>query len=158
MLRAMRRYRYVGPAEHAEGGTPGAVIASHTDLVAWLRGGERVATFVVGVDGQLRIAHRRSEHVACAGAREVLAAGEMTFDRSGVVAVSNQSTGFCPEPASWTAVAAALARAGIAHPGRYTDPFVFRRCDACGERNLVKDDDFTCALCDAPLSRDWNFG
>lgn len=156
-----RRYRYVGPAElAAAGGSPGVVIASRGDLVAWLRAtGERVATFVVGTDGRLRIADRRSEHVACAGELEVLAAGELTFDAAAAVrGASNQSTGFCPEPASWTAVAAALDRAGIAHPGCYTATFEFRRCAACGERNLVKDDDYTCALCDAPLSPTWNFG
>src|SRR5262249_2946114 len=133
----MKRYRYVGPREiAAAGGEPGRAIASAADLAAWLRAtGERVATFVVGVDEQLRLADRRSEHVACAGGLEVLAAGEMFFDDAGrVVGVSNQSTGFCPEVASWPAVAAALDRAGIRHPGRFTDAFEFRRCEACGER------------------------
>jgi uncharacterized Zn finger protein (UPF0148 family) len=34
---------------------------------------------------------------------------------------------------------------------------VFRRCGACGERNLVKDGDFACAICGAELPRTWNF-
>ena len=42
----------------------------------------------------------------------VLGAGEMTFVQAGadwrVAEVTNQSTGFCPDPDSWPAVAAAL--------------------------------------------------
>ncbi|GAA2374179.1 hypothetical protein [Dactylosporangium salmoneum] len=34
---------------------------------------------------------------------------------------------------------------------------VFRRCPACGERNVVRDGDFTCALCDGDLPARWNF-
>jgi hypothetical protein len=164
----MKRYRYVGPKEIAEDSAASdlrnersfrnTVLANAADLAAWLRDAdEPAATFVIGVDGALRIADRHSEHVACAGAREVLAAGEMFFAGARVVRVSNLSSGFCPEPASWPVVAAALDRAGIAHPGRYTDAFEFRRCEACGERNLVKDDDFTCAICGGELPRAWNF-
>jgi hypothetical protein len=154
----MRRYRYVGPQELAvEPGPPGTVIASTADLAAWLRTNDNAATFVVGLDGALRIADRHSEHVSCAGEREVLAAGEMFFADGRVARVSNQSSGFCPAPASWPAVAAALDRAGIAHPGRYTDAFEFRRCNACGQRNIVKDDDFTCAICGGELPAAWNF-
>jgi hypothetical protein len=154
----MRRYRYVGPKEIAAVlGAPGTVIASAADLATWLRTNDSAATFVIGLDGALRIADRHSEHVSCAGEREVLAAGEMFFAGGRVDRVSNQSSGFCPEPASWPAVAAALDRAGIAHPGRYTDAFEFRRCDACGERNIVKDDDFTCAICGGELPATWNF-
>ena len=154
----MRQYRYVGPKELADAlGPPGTVIASAADLATWLRRNDSVATFVIGIDGALRIADRHSEHVSCAGEREVLAAGEMVFAGARVERVSNQSTGFCPEVASWPAVAAALDRAGIPHPGSYTDAFEFRRCDACGERNIVKDDDFTCAMCGGELPATWNF-
>jgi len=38
-------------------------------------------TFVVDVDGVLRLAARRSEHVACAASGDVLSAGEITFWR-----------------------------------------------------------------------------
>lgn len=72
--------------------------------------------------------------------------------------VSNQSTGFCPEPESWPAVAAALDRIGVRHPGRFTTEVVFRRCEKCGERNVVKDDWFACGLCGAELPMGWNFG
>jgi hypothetical protein len=160
-------YRYVGPAEIAIAATRspgGAVIASVADLAAWLAANSAdrestgtVATFIITVGGELRIANRRSEHVACAGGLEVLSAGEIVFMPARAVAVSNLSTGYCPEPASWPAVAAALERAGIAHAGGFTNAYDFRRCPRCGERNLVKDDFFACALCDAELPAAWNF-
>ena len=83
----------------------------------------------------------------------------MTMGRAGVRVefVSNQSTGYCPEPASWPAVAAALDRAGIGHPGRFTAECVFRRCETCGERNLIKDGWFACEVCGAGLLKKWNF-
>ncbi|WP_018534892.1 MULTISPECIES: hypothetical protein [unclassified Streptomyces] len=90
----------------------------------------------------------------------MLAAGEIGFVREGVRrtvdVVSNQSTGYCPDPASWAAVAAGLDRAGIDRPDGFTHPFVFRRCEACGERGIVRDDDFVCVFCGADLPREWN--
>ncbi|HKI30800.1 MAG TPA: hypothetical protein VKA46_02830 [Gemmataceae bacterium] len=107
------------------------------------------------------MADRRSEHVACAGGKLVLSAGEMFFRLSAsgvqVVEVTNQSTGYCPEPESWPAVASALDRIGMMHPGRFTQEVVFRRCPACGERTVVKDGWFVCGLCGADLPADWNF-
>lgn len=92
----------------------------------------------------------------------MLSAGEMFFlvegTRIQVAEVSNQSTGFCPEPESWPAVAAALDRIGIAHPGGFTAAVVFRRCERCGERNIVKDGWFVCGVCGADLPERWNFG
>ena len=91
----------------------------------------------------------------------MLAAGEMWFDVEGVpevTDVSNQSTGYCPETSCWPAVERALHKAGIAHPGRLTMPFVFRLCEHCRTRNLVKDDDWTCAVCEHTLPEQWNFG
>lgn len=164
----MRRYGYVGPAELRD--LPPVAVAwirSRDDLAAWLAArprGERAEpfTFVVDLGGMLRLAPRRSEHVACAGGRPVLAAGEMGFatGESGFAAgwrvdrVSNQSTGYCPGPECWPAVAAALDAAGIPHPGGFTDAVVFRRCAACGQRNIVHDGDFACAVCDTPLPVD----
>ncbi len=79
--------------------------------------GNVAATFIIEDAGWLHIADQRSEHVACAGGRPVRSAGEMTFTvRRGdvrVTWVTNQSTGYCPEPDSWPAVESALARAGI---------------------------------------------
>lgn len=161
----MKTYAYVGPdeirARVAPAGTPLHTLA---DLEAWVRAHEAdrehgtiPATFTVVEDGTLRIAPRRSEHVACAGGGPVLAAGELFLAPHAVAGASNQSTGYCPDPDCWPALATALDRAGIPHPGRFTVEVIFRRCPACGERNLVKDDWFACAICDAELPRAWNF-
>ncbi|MEU7873296.1 hypothetical protein [Dactylosporangium sp. NPDC049140] len=112
-------------------------------------------TFVVAPDGELRLAPRRSEHVALAGGHDVLAAGEIAFASavSGwhIVQVTNQSTGYCPDPDSWAAVGEALDRIGLRHPGDFTDKVIFRRCPSCGERNVVRDNDFTCVPCGSAL-------
>jgi hypothetical protein len=117
-------------------------------------------TFVVDDQGVLRVGDRHSEHVACAGGAPVLAAGEMTFRLAGrsisAVGVTNQSTGYCPEPESWAAVAEALNKAGIAGPAAYTTAFIFRRCEHCGQINLVKDAVFDCAVCGSALPAHWN--
>jgi hypothetical protein len=148
-------------------GSEGRRIESPADLAAWLmtRGEDERAepfTFVVDLGGTLRLAPRRSEHVACAGGASVLSAGEITFLRDQgrwtVSEVSNQSTGYCPDPDSWSAVGDALDEASLEHPGDFTDPVLFRRCPSCAERNLVKDDSFICAICGAELPVAWNFG
>src|SRR5262249_21097218 len=155
---APRQYSYVGPRAIAERcrGASGIRIASSNDVRRWIAAtgqepdeeGEITATFVIDLRGTLRIADRHSEHVACAGGEDVLSAGEMTFvlceNEVLVVRVTNQSTGYCPEPESWPAVAAALARAGVAAPEGFTPAFVFRRCVRCGETNIVKDGWFVC--------------
>jgi hypothetical protein len=160
----MRRYRYVGPAElRGLAATPDAVaVDSPGQLADWLaEHDDEPFTFVVALDGGLRLAPRRSEHVALAGGQDVLGAGEMTFARDGsgwrVAEVTNQSTGYCPDPDCWPAVCRALDRLGIVHPGDFTEHVIFRRCPACGERNVVRDGDFTCVLCDNPLPVRWNF-
>ena len=88
-------------------------------------------------------------------------AGEMFFLLTAagvqVAEVSNQSTGFCPEPESWPAVAVALDRLGVPHPGRFTTEVLFRRCEQCGERNVVRDGWFVCGVCGADLPERWNF-
>ena len=94
------------------------------------------------------------------GRPPVLSAGEIAFEKGPdgweVTSVTNQSTGYCPEASSWSALARALDRIG--HSGRFTDEFTFRRCPRCGERNLARDGDFTCAICDAELPVSRNFG
>lgn len=168
-LSGRHEYPYVGPEEIlalVRPGQGGHVVRNRADLAAWLaarRTEEHTEplSYVVGTDGLLRVAPRRSEHVVCAGGEPVLAAGELTPSPSpplgaAVVAVSNQSTGYCPDPDCWPAVAAALDRAAITRPPGLTDPVVFRRCPACGERNLVKEGFFVCALCDADLPAEWN--
>ena len=91
-----------------------------------------------------------------------MAAGEMTFCRERgqvfVAEVSNQSTGYCPEPESWAAVDQVLTVLHTPHPSQFTCVFHFRRCDACEAINVIKDGVFECAVCDAPLSERWNFG
>ena len=163
-----RLYRYVGPAglrELVHAGGEGFRVGSPTDFERWA--GERSAgepaepfTFVVGGDGALRLAARRSEHVVCAGGEPVLSAGEMAFARESgrwaVVEVSNQSTGYCPDVYSWPAVAAALLRAGIRAPDGFSHAVVFRRCPACAELNVVREDDFVCVFCEADLPPRWN--
>ncbi|GIG00086.1 hypothetical protein Cci01nite_51790 [Catellatospora citrea] len=150
----------------AAAATGGHRVRSAADLGAWLDSCHRADlseafTFVVDIDGILRLAPRRSEHVACAAGAAVLAAGEILFCRDkadwAVDEITNQSTGYCPDLDSWTAVAAALDAAGLPHPAGFTQQYVFRRCPQCGERNIVRENDFVCAVCDADLPTLWNF-
>jgi hypothetical protein len=163
-----RRYRYLGPAELRTESAPADLVAVGTraTLDKWLaeRDLEDLTepfTFIVDLSGVLWLAARRTEHVACAGGQDVLAAGEMAFAHSpsgwSVHEVSNQSTGYCPNPDSWPAVADALDRVGVPHLGSFTYPVTFRRCPSCAERNIVRDGDFTCAVCDSVLPTEWNF-
>ena len=158
-----RLYRYVGsrPA-HSPPGTP---IRSHADLTDWLRSQPTVAdtfvvTFVIDEAGTLLVADRHSEHVACAASKPVLSAGEITFQitpgETEVIEITNQSTGYCPEPSSWAQVRAALDRIKLNHPGRFTSAFQFRRCVKCDTLNLIKDELFECAVCEAELPAEYN--
>ncbi len=162
------RYRYVGPGDLRDLVLPVDAVAVEAPalLAGWFVRRDRAelgepVTFVVTLDGLLQLASRRTEHVAVAAGQDVLAAGEMTFERVGVgwrvVEVTNQSTGYCPDLDSWQAVGRALDRLGVQHPGDFTNKVVFRRCPACGERNVVRDNDFICALCDCDLPGRWNF-
>ncbi|PVC92064.1 hypothetical protein [Streptomyces sp. CS014] len=163
-----RSYRYVGPADLKAAVGPGSGghrIGSAADFTHWIA--ERTAsellepfTFVVSTDGMLRLAPRRSEHVACAGGEDVLSAGEISFirevDRWVVDDVSNQSTGYCPDVVSWPAVAHALDAIELGHPSRFTHHVVFRRCPGCQEHNIVREDDFVCVFCCSDLPKAWN--
>ncbi|MEU9176015.1 hypothetical protein AB0C90_03985 [Streptomyces sp. NPDC048550] len=163
-----RLYRYVGPAELralVRVGGEGWAVGSPRRLEQWVSGLPAVDlaepfTFVVGADGVLRLAPRRSEHVVCAGGEAVLSAGELSLcEESGrwvVGEVSNQSTGYCPDVESWPAVADALDRAGIEGPAGFTHEVVFRRCVSCRQLNVVREGDFVCVFCDADLPRRWN--
>lgn len=115
-------------------------------------------TFVVGMDGVLRLAPRQSEHVACAGGDRVLSASEISFgreaDRWAVREVS--STGYCPEVTSWAEVARALDAVGLQRPSGFTHEVVFRRCPDCREHNIVREDDFVCVFCGGDLPAAWN--
>ncbi len=163
-----RRYRYVGPAEFRDQviAVDAVCVNAPALLDQWQAERDRrelaePVTFVVALDGVLRLAPRRSEHIALARGQDVLAAGEMKLAPAGtgwrVTEVTNQSTGYCPDPDCWPAVATALDRVGIAHPAGFTNKVIFRRCPSCGERNIVRDDDYTCALCGSALPAQWNF-
>src|SRR5215470_10910137 len=108
----MRTYPYVGPAKIAASvaGVPSeGPLRSPGDMTEWIgryrhefgRDGCLTATFVVDEEGFLRLADRHREHVACAGGRPVLAAGEIMLRLEGTSAVVeeiiNQSTGYCPD-------------------------------------------------------------
>lgn len=162
-----RLHHYVGPAAIAARprDEPGAPIRTQADLTAWLHahaeGLHTPVTFVIDSDGTLRLAPRRSEHIDCAGGGPVLAAGEVRFaaarDAFTVVEITNQSTGYCPDPDCWPTVRATLDAAGIAGPRGFTSEFVFRRCPECGQTNIVKEEMFECAVCGVELPRVWNF-
>ncbi|MFD3379672.1 MULTISPECIES: DUF5959 family protein [unclassified Streptomyces] len=170
----MTTYAYVGPEDIRKAVRPGgggARIRTPDELDAFLsaRPADELAepfTFVVDASMTLRLAPRRSEHVACADGKPVRAAGELGFARTSsgwaVAYASNQSTGYCPDPESWRSLAAALTRTGIDraddHPGGYTHPITYRRCPSCAEWNSVQDAHFVCALCDADLPADHRTG
>ncbi len=166
-----RIYQYVGPLEFlsSSGSSPTRCrILNASDVLRWIEQTQQnatienqvVATFIVDTTGKLWIADRHSEHVACANGQPVFSAGEMSFqihnEEAEVVAVSNQSTGYCPEPESWPTVARALDEIGLAHPANFSTHFVFRLCSRCRSINIVKDDWFVCDLCDNDLSASWN--
>ena len=84
-------------------------------------------TYIVDTGGNLWLSDRRTEHVACARGAQVLGAGEIEIalgpDRVTVASITNQSTGYCPEPDCWPAVRDALARAGLEPPGAFSTQF-----------------------------------
>lgn len=164
-----RLYDYVGPPEVAasvRGSPAGIPIKNSDDLKAWLAAnredmdsaGTITATFVIDKDGLLRIAERRAEHVACASGGPVRSAGEMSFTLDGRIDyVSNQSTGFCPEPESWPAVAVAIKDIVASPPRGFSREFIFRRCTNCGQVLVIKDNWLVCDVCDADVPTSWNF-
>lgn len=168
----MKKYQYAGPEKilkSVEHFPKGKIVRSYQDVIDWVNSTKQeldydrcvIATFVIDEDALLRIADRHSEHVACAGQLKVYSAGEITFeiseDKVSVPSVTNQSTGYCPEPDSWAEVEKALNDAGIEHPKQFTDEFIFRRCKKCGSINIVKDNWFVCVECDTELEKECNF-
>lgn len=153
--------RVVTVAHSLLDGAAGQSIRSEIDLAERVRnqreGSSVVATHVVDEERVLRVAPRRSEHVACARGGRIYAAGEFVATSAGEInEVSNQSTGYCPQPCSWAVLQEVLDEAGIAHPGRLTATVEFRRCESCEQRCIVKDDWFQCDVCGAALPRRWN--
>ncbi|MEO1762594.1 MAG: hypothetical protein AAFR83_11615 [Cyanobacteria bacterium J06629_18] len=166
-------YKYVGSDEIRENTAhlpAGKKVLSINDIDNWIRETKQqpdsygliAATFVIDCEGSLRIADRCYEHIACAGGEPVFSAGEIFFQKSKsgleIVEITNQSTGFCPQPESWKDVVKALSFINILHPSSFTTEFIFRRCCACHQVNIVKDDSFICCVCAAKLPQIWNFG
>lgn len=164
-----RLYKYVGPSEVLASvlkAPAGELIESPAALKDWLAAnrddmeptGVIVATYVIDRQGRLLLAPRRTEHVACASGGPVKSAGEISFTRDGRVAeVSNQSTGFCPEPGSWPAVAGAIESVVADPPRAFTREFMFRRCPSCAQILIIKESWFVCAICNADVPAHWNF-
>lgn len=166
----MQCFRYVGPSEIRDRvrQAVGQPIRSQADLRGWISknvaalssGDLLYLTYTVDQHGTLSIADRSIEHVACAGGLSVVAAGELGIvleqDEIVIEEVSNQSTGYCPSLESWVAVHAALCELDLQHPARFTTPCVFRWCDHCNDRVLVKDGWFYCEICSKVLPRVWN--
>ena len=166
-----RVYSYVGDADPNDPqlfGTERVMVTAGGAFPASLRraGIEAGATpsaftFIVDTDGLLWIADWPSKHVVCARGGDVLSAGKITINvedgRVVVSGVTNMSTGYCPEPASWPSVEAALDRAHLTHPSCFTQEYIFRLCENCGQRNVVKEEDYTCAVCSGKLPQEWNF-
>ena len=165
-----KSYAYVGPDELTALINPeskGIPIKDQLDVQKWIKetgqtigyDNEVTATFVVKKDKKLYIGDRHSEHVACANGENVLSAGEITFALNKDIEVSsitNQSTGYCPEPKSWKYVAKALKKARLNPLNQFTTEFEFRRCANCDTINVIKDDWYVCAICDADLDKKWN--
>ncbi|MBW4620674.1 MAG: hypothetical protein KME17_15130 [Cyanosarcina radialis HA8281-LM2] len=92
-----KKYNYVGSEEirlSASDFPIGTKICSIADLQKWIDNNcDRqtiaarlvVATFVIDLNGNLRLADRHSEHIACAGGEAVLSAGEIfiSWDNTG---------------------------------------------------------------------------
>src|SRR5262245_51186285 len=97
------QHRYPGPPDPRVDTRTAylCLVTSAAVLDRWLTNSRRNLaephTFIIDLTGQLRLAPRRNEHVACTQGQPVLSAGEMTFHEgtSGwyVTEVTNQSTG-----------------------------------------------------------------
>jgi hypothetical protein len=171
-MKQYREYSYVGSKELLavlQKNSMRTHIASTADIQNWLKNsGQKLgldrmvtATFIIDTQGELWIADRHSEHVLCAAGKNVLSAGEITFmvrpTTVEVTDITNQSTGYCPEPESWDAVEVALDQIGLTHPSDFTTAYQFRRCNNCETTNIIKDDWYECAVCQFPLSTLWNY-
>lgn len=117
-------------------------------------------TFVVSLEGRLLLSARGTEHVALAQGANVRGAGEISLavhrDIIHVTSVTNQSTGYCPEPSCWLHVKAALEAAGLTPTDGFTHEFHFRRCTRCHTINLLKPEFPDCPVCGEQLPEKWN--
>jgi len=167
-----RVYSYKGPIEIIENlpkNSNRVLVTSSVSILDWISSTNQtseyddlfMATFIIDTDGNMWINDRRSEHVLCAKGNDVLSAGEVGFEIGTntveAIEITNQSTGYCPEPESWYFVERALNKANIKHPSYFTMEIIFRLCENCGTKNIVKDGWFECGVCQKPLSNEWNF-
>jgi hypothetical protein len=173
MTNQHKYYTYVGSEEiklSVANFPSGTVIDSIADLENWIyqtydkktiSSNSIAATFVIDVEGNLLLADRHSEHVACAGGKVVLSAGEIFIIFEGnsleISDITNQSTGYCPEIESWTHVESALDKIQVSHPSSFTIEFNFRRCSSCSQTNIIKNDSSICLVCNSTLPDKWNF-
>lgn len=170
-MKGNQLYAYVGPEEIMERVHEkymGHQINRQKDIIQWMNHSHQkfiddsvTVTFVISEHQELLINDRHSEHVMCAGGEKVFSAGEMTFilDKKTIYIheISNQSTGYCPEPSSWKMVEQVLAKTDLDYPEYFTNAFEFRYCMSCENINLVKEAVYECAVCGIELDSSWNF-
>ena len=169
-MKQIQRYKYVGPKailNRINKQFEGKTIKTPQDIIDWIQETNQktlhealTATFIINLNEELVITDRHSEHVLCAGGKAVLSAGEITFNFDEkalyIGAITNQSTGYCPKPQSWKYVNLALDKIKIEYPDYFTQAYEFRYCENCGNKNLIKEEIFECAICGAKLELEWN--
>ncbi|WP_375561457.1 hypothetical protein ACE193_02565 [Bernardetia sp. OM2101] len=169
---SVQLYSYVGSQEIFDSinlDFIGYKIFKSDDILNWIETTSQelinasvIATFIINENHELVINDRHSEHVLCAGGKKVVSAGEITFffeekDKISINEISNQSTGYCPEPKSWKYVNEVLSKLGIEYPNYFTLDFDFRLCTNCQTINLIKEQVFECQMCGNELNLEWNF-
>ncbi len=157
-----RTYNYVVSrriAEQAEAPISRLAPATPDDIRSWSlapNNGNLELTFVVDPRGQLWLSiDTASMSPARADSPYSLLAScvpRVTPQQVAVVSVSNQSTGYCPEPDCWPAVRDALRNAGLESPNEFTHAFDFRRCVSCSGINILKDGMPDCPSCGTELT------
>ncbi|AFM06300.1 hypothetical protein Fleli_3998 [Bernardetia litoralis DSM 6794] len=165
-------YSYVGSQEIFDSvdiNFVGYKISKSKDILNWIEktaqeliNNSIIATFIINENHQLVINDRHSEHVQCAGGKNVISAGEISFliekkDKISINEISNQSTGYCPKPESWKYVEKVLSKIEIEYPNYFTLAFDFRLCTNCQTINLIKEQVFECQMCETELDLKWNF-
>ena len=170
-MKEFQSYFYVGPKEieaRVDKKYEGSKINQIADIQKWMEESNQtitneivIATFIVNEQEELVVSDRHLEHLVCAGGRNVLSAGEITFsfDQKEVYVseISNQSTGYCPKPISWEIVEIVLNNIKIDHPKYFTRAYEFRYCENCQTKNLIKEKIYECAVCSFDLDAEWNF-
>ncbi len=167
-----QQYHYVGPKKIYDSVSldiPRQKVTNPQDIWSWIEKNEEdfisknevTCTYVVDIDFSLWITSRHYEHVACARRAKVLGAGEITFalSQSEIIIsyISNQSTGYCPGVESWSVLEWILPRLGIEYPDYYSLALIFRICPRCHQINIIKENLYECAVCDAALERAMSF-